>query len=76
MIKWERIKEETVELKVNEININQWTTIQLTNLLFLKQSINDKPLPKTKKCLINLRVEWKEISESDWNFVKEQVEED
>ena len=23
MIKWERIKEETVELKVNEININQ-----------------------------------------------------
>ena len=65
MIKWERIKEETVELNVNEININQMTTIQLTNMLFLKQSINDKPLPKTKKELIDLRVEWKEMSEND-----------
>ena len=54
-----------VELNLNENNINRWTNIQLRNIVFLKKIINDKPLPKTKKKLLNLWVEWREKIETD-----------
>ena len=64
-----------VELNLNENHINQWTIKQLKNALFLKKRINEKPLPKRQKELIDLWVEWKVKSEIDWCIVQEQVEE-
>ena len=42
----------------------------------LKKRIDDKALPKTKDNLIKLWDEWKDRLETDWNIVKEQIEED
>ena len=64
-----------IELNLDENNINQWTIKQLKNALFLKRRINEKPLPKRKKELIKLLVEWKDKSEIDWCIDQEQVEE-
>ena len=61
---------------MNENDINLWTNPQLRNMLFLKKITDDKLLPKTKKRLFNLWVEWKNRSETDWIIVKEQVRED
>ena len=61
---------------MNENDINVWKNPQLRNMLFLKNIIDDKLLPKTKKRLFNLWVEWKNRSETDWIIVKEQVRED
>ena len=54
----------------------KWTNQQLRNKWFLKKRIDDKSLPKTKDNLIKLWDEWKDRLETDWNIVKEQIEED
>ena len=41
-----------------------------------KKRIDDKSLPKAKYNLIKLWDEWKDRLETDWNIVKEQIEED
>ena len=41
----------------------------------LKKRIGDKSLPNTKDNLIKLWDEWKDRLETDWNIVKEQIEE-
>ena len=64
-----------VKLNLDENNIDGWNINQLKNTLFLKRRINDKPLPKRKKELIKLLVEWKDKPEIDWCIDQEQVEE-
>ena len=54
----------------------KWTNQQLRKKLFLKKIIDDKSLPYTKDNLIKLWDEWKDRLETDWNLVKEQVEQD
>ena len=56
--KFKRIKDEMVKLNLDENNIDGWNINQLKDALFLKRRINDKPLPKRKKELIKLLVEW------------------
>ena len=72
---WKRIKKEMIELNLNENHINRWTNKQLKNMLFLKRRINEKPVPRRKKELIKLLVEWKDKPEIDWCIDQEQVEE-
>ena len=73
--KFKRIKDEMVKLNLDENNIDGWNINQLKDALFLKRRINDIPLPKRKKELIELLVEWKDKPEIDWCIDQEQVEE-
>ena len=64
------------KLNLDENNYMKWTNQQLRNKLFLKKRIDDRSLPNTKDNLIKLWGEWKDRLETDWNLVKEQVEQD
>ena len=76
LIQWKIIKNEMEKLKLNENAFMKWTNQQLRKKLFLKKRIDDKSLPNTKDNLIKLWNEWKDRLETDWNVVKEQVEQD
>ena len=74
LTKWRCIKNKMENLNLNENDFKKWTNQQLRAKLFLKKRIDDKSLPKTKDNLIKLWDEWKDRLETDWNLVKEQVE--
>ena len=76
LTQWKVVKNEMEELNLNENDFMKWTNQQLRKKLFLKKRIDDKSLPNTKGNLIKLWDEWKDRLETDWNLVKEQVEQD
>ena len=76
LTQWKVVKNEMEKLNLNENNFMKWTNQQLRKKLFLKKRIDDKSLPNTKDNLIKLWDEWKDRLETDWNLVKEQVEQD
>ena len=76
LTQWKVVKNEMEKLNLNENDFMKWTNQQLRNKLFLKKRIDDKSLPNTKDNLIKLWDEWKDRLETDWNLVKEQVEQD
>ena len=76
LAKWRSVKDEMEQLNLNENDFKKWTNHQLSSKLLLKKRIDDKALPKTKDNLIKLWDEWKDRLETDWNLVKEQVEQD
>ena len=76
LTQWKVVKNDMEKLNLDENNYITWTNQQLRNKLFLKKRIDDRSLPNTKDNLIKLWGEWKDRLETDWNLVKEQVEQD